>query len=42
MSLRTVNGKVIEYKLSESPKCLQHRGLTLTIVAGNFRHSRAQ
>jgi mannitol/fructose-specific phosphotransferase system IIA component (Ntr-type) len=40
MSLRTANGKVIEYKLSERPKCLQHRGLTLAIVAGNFRHSR--
>jgi PTS system nitrogen regulatory IIA component len=25
-----------QYKLSETPKCLQHRGLTLAAVTGNF------
>src|SRR6267143_7278552 len=26
-----------QYKLSETPKCLQHRGLTLALAARNFR-----
>src|SRR5712671_6448074 len=37
MSSRTGNGKCITYKLRDTPKCLQHRGLTLASAAGNFR-----
>ena len=29
-----------QYKLSATPKCLQHRGLTLTRAARNLSHAR--
>src|SRR5687767_10593297 len=42
MSLPTANGKPICSEAKGASKCLQHRGLTLAPVAGNFRPSRAR